>query len=155
VQFKRETLAECQKEIQPVLRHEHWEEVGHYRDIPIDMQWDKYEMLEEAGKLRCYTIRDVANEEFQETVLIGYAFFIVDQHLHYKNTLVASQDILYVRKPYRGGTGKHFLKWCDEDLKKEGVVTVTHHAKTYFEYGNLFKDLGYEQAEIIWARRLD
>lgn len=141
------------EEIKPVLRHEHWEEVGHYKDIPIDMEWDRYLAIEAASKLRCYTIRSFLNEEFKEQVLMGYAFFIVDKHLHYKNTLVASQDILYVRKPYRG-IGKSFLIWCDEQLKTEGVVTVTHHAKPWFEYGNLFQKLGYEKAETIWSRRL-
>lgn len=151
--FQVETLSDCRAEIEPVLRHEHWEEVGHYKDIPIDMEWSKYEALEKMGKLRCFTIRQPLNEEFKETVLMGYAFFIVDKHLHYKNTVVASQDILYVRKPYRG-IGKEFLKWCDEELKKDNVVTITHHAKPWFEYGNLFQDMGYEKAETIWSRRL-
>lgn len=151
--FDRESLSKCMEEIKPILRHEHWEEVGHYKDIPIDMEWDKYFWLESVGKLRCYTVRSPLNEEFKEYVLQGYAFFIVDTHLHYKTTLVAGQDILYVRKSCRG-IGKDFMKWCDEQLKAEGVVTVTHHAKPWFNYGNLFEKLGYEKAETIWARRL-
>lgn len=152
--FSLEKLSDCMAEIQPILRNEHWEEVGHYKDIPIDMQWDKYQALQEIGKLRCFTVREPMNQEFKETILEGYAFFIVDKHLHYKNTLVASQDILFVRKPYRG-IGKEFLKWCDEQLKLEGVVTVTHHAKPWFNYGELFEKMGYEKAETIWARRLN
>jgi hypothetical protein len=152
--FQRETLEQCRKDIEPILVNEHWVEVGHYKDIPIDMQWDKYATLEKLNKLRCFTIRSPLNEEFKESVLNGYAFFLVDHHLHYKNTLVGSQDILYVRKPYRG-IGKSFLFWCDKQLKDEGVITVTHHAKPWFNYGNLFEKLGYEKAETIWARRLD
>lgn len=151
--YSREKLSECQDEIQPILRNEHWEEVGHYRDIPIDMEWDKYRQLEEMGKLRCYTVREYIDESCTETILKGYAFFIVDNHLHYKSTLVANQDILFVRKAYRG-IGRWFLEWCDEQLKAEGVVTVTHHAKPWFDYGTLFEKLGYEKAETIWARRL-
>lgn len=149
-----EKLEQCRSEIDVILREEHWPEVGHYKDIPIDMQWDKYAMLEAAGKLRCFTVRVPLNEEFREHVLAGYAFFLVDHHLHYKNTLVAGQDILYVRKPHRG-IGRSFLAFCDYELKREGVVTVTHHAKPWFDYGNLFQDLGYERAEVIWSRRLD
>lgn len=153
-QFSLENINECVKDIQPILRNEHWEEVGHYDDIPIDMQWDKYSMLQELGKIRCFTIREFINEEFNETILQGYAIFFVDKHLHYKHTLTATQDILYVRKPFRG-IGKSFLAWCDAQLKSEGVVTVTHHAKPWFNYGELFEKLGYEKAETIWARRLD
>ncbi len=151
--FSLENLSECMEEIKPILRHEHWEEVGHYKDIPIDMQWDKYQTLQEMGKLRCYTIRAPLNEEMKETVLQGYAFFLVDFHLHYKNTKVANQDILYVRKPHRG-IGKSFLTWCDEQLRAEGVTTITHHAKPWFNYGQLFEKMGYEKAETIWSRRV-
>ena len=152
--FSREALIECKDDIQPVLRHEHWEEVGHFEDIVINMDWDRYAALEKMGKLRCFTIREPINEEFNGTLLKGYAFFLVDKHLHYKNTLVAAQDILYVRKTYRG-IGRAFMGWCDEQLRSEGVTTVTQHAKPWFEYGKLFEKLGYEKAETIWTRRLD
>jgi hypothetical protein len=152
-EFKREKLSECQAEIQPILLHEHWEEVGHYKDIPIDMQWEKYALIEQMGKLRCYTIRAPLNEEFKETILQGYAFFIVDHHLHYKHTVVASQDILYVRKPYRG-IGKMFLSWCDDQLKAESVNTVTQHIKPWFDWSPMAEKLGYEKAETIYTRRL-
>jgi hypothetical protein len=152
--FRAEKLLECQKDIEPVLRHEHWEEVGHYKDIPINMEWDRYSQIESAGKLRCFTIRDFLNEDRKETVLMGYAFFLVDKHLHYRNTLVAAQDILYIRKPYRG-IGKDFLKWCHEELKKEKVVTVTQHIKPWFDWGPMAEKLGYEKAETIYTMRLD
>lgn len=152
--FSLERLGDCEAEIDTILKNEHWPEVGHYKDIPIDMEWQRYAQLQEMGKLRCYTIRAFANEEFKETELQGYAFFIVDKHLHYRNTVVASQDILYVRRPHRG-IGHAFMGWCDAQLKAEGVTTVTHHAKTYFNYGELFQKLGYEKAEEIWTRRLD
>jgi hypothetical protein len=153
-QFQRETLAECQAEIAPILRNEHWEEVGHYKDIPIDMEWEKYAALERLGKLRCFTVRAPLNQDFKETVLQGYAFYFVDKHLHYKHTLVANQDILYIRKQFRGN-GRAFLGWCDEQLKNEGVVTVTHHLKPWFDWGQMAESLGYELAEKIYTRRLD
>jgi GNAT superfamily N-acetyltransferase len=153
-QFQRETLANCMAEIQPVLRHEHWEEVGHFKDQPIDMEWDRYAQIESLGKLRCFTIRSPLNEEFKESVLMGYAFYLVDFHLHYKTIKVANQDILYVRKKYRG-IGKGFLSWCDEQLKNEGVTTVTQHIKPYFDWGHMAESLGYELAEKIYTRRLD
>ena len=107
--FSLEKLGDCQAEIDPVLRNEHWPEVGHYTDIPIEMDWVRYAMLQEMGKLRCFVVRAFTSEEFKETDLHGYAFFIVDKHLHYRNTLVASQDILYVRKQYRG-IGRPFMQ---------------------------------------------
>lgn len=153
-QYQRETLKQCQAEIDTVLKAEHWPEVGHYKDIPIDMQWDKYQALEQMGKLRCYTVRAFVNQEFKETILQGYAFYLVDKHLHYKNTTVAGQDILYIRAPYRG-SGRMFIDWCDEQLKAEGVTTVTQHLKPWFDWGPMAESLGYELAEKIYTRRLD
>jgi GNAT superfamily N-acetyltransferase len=143
----------CYMEIAPILLAEHWAEVGHYKDIPIDMEWPKYFALQESGKLRCYLIRGHLNEEHSEQVLMGYAFYIVDEHLHYRTTKVAMQDILYVRKPYRG-IGRAFLTWCDEQLRAEGVVTVTHHVKPWYDFSSMLERLGYEKAETIYSRRL-
>jgi len=153
-QFGLESVKQCYEEIIPVLRHEHWEEVGHYKDIPIDMQWDKYFTLQEMGKLRCFTIRGPVNEEFKTQELFGYAFYIVDYHLHYKNTKVGGQDILYIRKPHRG-IGQSFIDYCDKELAKEGVTTVTQHIKPWFDWSPMAERLGYEKAETIWTRRLD
>ncbi len=152
--FSLEKLSDCKNEIEEILVKEHWPEVGHYSDIPIDPEWSKYRLLEENNMLRCFVIRTPLNEEFKESMLIGYAIFMVDKHLHYRNTIVASQDMLFVKKSYRG-IGHKFLEWCDEVLKEEGVTTVTHHAKPWFNYGKLFEKMGYEKAETIWARRLD
>lgn len=154
MEFNRESLSDCRKEVDEILRKEHWPELGHYEDIPIDMDWSRYEFMETANKLRCFIVRTHINEEFKDNMVIGYAFYFVSHHLHYKNTLVASQDILYIKKQHRG-FGKSFIDWCDVQVKKEGVTTVTQHIKPWMNWGHMAKSLGYEEAEIIWSRRLD
>lgn len=152
-QYELVPVQECWEVVDKCLREEHWPEVGHYKDIPIDMDWKRYFALQEMGKLRCYVVRSVLNEEMKTFELVGYAFYLVDHHLHYRKTLVAGQDILYIKKQFRG-FGRHFLSWCDAELKKEGVVTVTHHIKPYFDWSPMAVELGYEHAEQIYSRRL-
>ena len=153
-QYCLENVKDCMNEVIPILEGEHWPEVGHYKDIPIDMQWESYFQLQEMGKLRCFIIRDFLNEEHSESIVMGYAFYIVGNHLHYKNTKVASQDILYIRRQFRG-IGRDFINYCDGELKKEGVVTVTQHIKPWFDWGSMAEEIGYEKAETIFSRRLD
>lgn len=153
MQYDRVSIHECWQQIDPILRKEHWPEVGHYKDIPIEMDWERYFKLEEMGKLRCFVVRSPTNEEFNSQELIGYAFYIVDEALHYRTTKIAVQDILYVRKKHRG-FGRDFLNWCDFTLKAENVITVFHHVKPWFDFGQMLEKLGYEKAETIWSRRL-
>lgn len=152
--FERVPLSQCWEEIDHVLKTEHWPEVGHFKDQPIDMDWIRYRVLEANGHLFCFTIRSMINEEFKKSELIGYAFYILDHHLHYQMVNVASQDILYVRKPYRG-IGRPFINWCDNQMKNEGATTVIQHVKPYFNWSHILtEEMGYEAAELIFTRRL-
>lgn len=147
--FEMETIVNLIEELNPIVKNEHWEEVGHFDDIPIDVDWDRYKIIESAGNLRCYTIRPVGNDR----VLQGYAIFFIGHHLHCKTTLVADQDAIFVRKPFRG-IGKLFIEWCDSQLKLEGVNTVSHHIKPWFDWSPVIEKLGYKKAETVWIRRL-
>lgn len=153
-QYELVPVKECWELVDKCLREEHWPELGHYKDIPIDMDWNRYFAIQDMGKLRCYIIKAPTNEEFKTFELIGYAFYVVDNHLHYQQTKVATQDILYIRKQHRG-FGRDFINWCDMQLKAENVVTVLHHIKPYFDWSDMIKKLGYEPAELIFSRRLD
>ena len=64
--------------------------------------------------IRVYTMRD------PESNLIGYAVYIVRPNLHYKQTLTATEDIIFVH-PDKRGYGMFFISWCDEQLKLIGV----------------------------------
>lgn len=152
-QYELVNVKDYWEQVDVILRKEHWPELGHYKDIPIHMEWGRYFAMQENGNLRCYIVKSPTNEEFKTYELIGYAFYIVDTHLHYRTTKVAMQDVLYIRKPHRG-FGRDFINWCDQRLKEDGVVTVCHHVKPWYDFGGMLEKLGYERAETIWSRRL-
>ena len=144
--FQREYLKDCLDEARPLL-FEHWKEISHYPDIPLDPDEERYYNFEKGGVLRVYTARD-------EGKIFGYAVFIVNTNAHYKTSLQAMQDIIFIH-PERRGMGGRFILWCDEQLKAEGVQIVFHHIKAKHNFGAMLERFGYELIDLIYGKRLD
>jgi GNAT superfamily N-acetyltransferase len=147
MQFKRERFDDVFEESLPLLE-KHWKEIAHFQDIALEPDRAGYSKVEEAGALRVYTARDEAG------VLVGYCVYFVRHNLHYKSSLQASQDVLYI-DPTRRGFGREFLKWCDEQLKSEGVQATYQHVKAAHNFGPMLERQGYQLVDLIYAKRLD
>lgn len=143
--FARETVAQVLEEIKPLLSM-HWREIAHYQDIGLDPDWDFYI---QAKTIRVFTARI-------DGVLIGYGVFFIGPNKHYRQSIQAVQDILFLHPDYRGGrTGMRFIRFCDEQLKADGAQVVYHHVKAAHDFGPLLKSIGYECVDVIYANRLD
>ena len=147
MKFQREKTHEIFEEIKPLLAR-HYHEIAHYKDIKLEPSWDEYRFLEEREFLRTFTARDDRNE------LIGYAVFFVKPNLHYRGSLQAVQDIIYIDSERRG-FGKEFIKWCDSQLKSEGVQAVYHHVKKSHNWGPMLERMGYQLIDLVYGKRLD
>lgn len=150
VAFAQERAGPIFDEIKPLLRS-HFEEIAHYRDIPLAPDYARYFKAEEHGQLRIYTAR-------MDGVLFGYAIYFVRPSLHYRTSLQAQQDILYLAPEYRqGGRGRALIEFADNALRAEGVQVVIQHVKHRPElnFGPLLKRIGYEFMDELWTRRLD
>lgn len=136
-------------ELKPLLQ-KHYLEIAHYQDIPLDPDFGQYVKSEEIGMLRCFTARDETSK------LCGYAIFFVRKNLHYRSSLQAVQDILFLSPEHRNaGFGARFISFCDSELKKESVQAVYHHVKEAHNFGPLLEKIGYKLVDLIYARRLD
>lgn len=150
--FNAETFSEDLFEESLPLLTEHWREIAHYGDIPLDPDFEVYAAIARAGQLRVFTVRTV--EPTQE--LIGYAVFIVRPNPHYKGSVQAVQDVLFIRPSHRGGSmGYRFIRWCDQRLRAEGAQLSIHHVKSAHDFGPLLNRLGYELVDFIYCKRLD
>lgn len=145
--FQKETAGRCFQEAMPLLE-EHWREIAHHQDIVLDPDFEIYAAAEAAGMLRVFTART------QEKKLIGYAVFFCRTNPHYRNSLQANQDVLFISKDHRGMGGR-FIVWCDEQLRAEGVQVVYHHVKAAHNFGKLLERFGYTLVDLIYSRRLD
>lgn len=143
--FSRESVLAVEEEIKPLL-FKHWQEIAHYKDIPLDPDWGYYKMLDEKGFLGVYTARE-------NGVLIGYSIYAVKPNPHYKSSLQAHQDIIFI-DPEKRGFGKEFIDWCDSELRSLGVQVVYHHVKKDHDFSPVLRRLGYALVDLIYARRL-
>lgn len=129
------------------LLFDHWEEIAHYQDITINIDEDLYLEAEKSGNLKVFTAR---NDELK---LVGYAIFFIRRNAHYKDSIQATQDVLYVDPEYRGKGGA-FIFWCEEKLRSFGVQVVYHHVKVKHDWGKLLEQNGYDLIEKVYGKRL-
>lgn len=148
MKYAREALADVRAEIAPLLEA-HWREIAHYQDILLDPDWEFYAAIEELGRLRIFTARDDGR-------LVGYGVFFVSPNRHYRASIQAAQDILFVHPDYRGRTcGARLIKFCDEQCRAENIQVIYHHIKAAHDFGPLLIHCGYELVDLIYAKRLD
>lgn len=145
--FQRENVKNIWSEILPLFE-QHWAEIAHYKDIPLDPDYDFYLKADELGMLRVFAAREAG-------VLIGYCVYFIRPNPHYRQHRYGVQDVLFVRKDRRGRFGLKFIDWCDGQLRAEGVSVVTQHVKVARDFGAALRRLGYELVDYVYCRRLN
>ena len=115
----------------------HYEEVAERQDvIELDPNIERYNLLYKAKTLEIHTARD-------DGKLIGYSLWVVVNHLHYKKSITASSDVIYISPEYRQGMlGYKFIKWTTEEIKKRNPQRILFHMKPFLDYGKIVERLG-------------
>ena len=153
--FQAERVAECREDILPLL-HAHWTEVALYRDkIELAPDFARYQAAEDAGTLFVVTARDGGT-------LIGYAVFFVSQNLHYKHSIVAMNDVVFVARARRGIIGARLIQNAErlvcEFVRQRSpgsVFRVMWHIKTQQDWSPLLERMGYGREEVVMGRVFD
>lgn len=170
ITYQVEKWDECYEEAIPMLEA-HYIEIATDKSIkPLDPDIEKYESMEEAGMLRIFTVREemkviqpitgeqIINDDLPAKPkgrLIGYFVSIVMKGLHYQQTTLAVNDIMYVDPAYRGGTvGYRMMKLAAQDLKNLGADILTIHMKTDYPFRSLLEKLDYHLTEENWEKVL-
>jgi GNAT superfamily N-acetyltransferase len=148
IKFQRENLASIQHEIKPLLE-EHWEEVAVNKDkIKLNPNWEVYAYLETAGSLGIYTAR-------KDKELVGYFVVIAEAHIHYKDHIFASNDVVYLAPAYRKGmVGANLIQYAEQDLKKLGVSVLTINTKVHRPFDSLMERMGFSLKERVYSKYL-
>ena len=146
--FTRELITQkLIEEIKPLIA-KHYDELGRYKEIPLEPDFDSYLWAEQNGTVRTYTIREHGR-------LIGYTIFFVTHSLHHKNTRQALQDLLWLDPSYRRQSiGADFLGWCEGRLRDDGVQTVMQVVRNRATHGAILEATGYEILEWVYSKRL-
>jgi GNAT superfamily N-acetyltransferase len=148
ITFELSPYSVLKEEIKPLLNL-HWEEIALDKNtIELDPNWDEYDAMAARGELHLLTARS-GNE------LIGYYVGIVKPHLHYKNSLTAYNDIIYIKPEHRlGMTGVKLFKEIERTLKERGVQRMYMNTKEHLNFGVILERLGYNKAESIYTKRI-
>ena len=131
-----------------ILYPEHYEEV----EAPVahnevlDLNWDQYTNLDNAGMIQLVTCRS-------DGELIGYILYIVSRHLHVKTCLTAYEDIYFLRKQHRKGrTGIKLFQYAEQYLKSLHVNKILCSTKVHQDNSKLFEYLGYRFVEKLFSK---
>ena len=137
------------QEMRPMW-HDHAREVG-YSPSEVDPSLTIYSQAQKNGNLRIYTARFGAG---WESTLVGYQVFFVMRHPH-RNCKEANQDLLYVDPEVRKGfVALKFMRWCDEQLRNEGVTFVYRQIRAKRNFAPVLKRMGYELTDLTFGRTL-
>ena len=136
------------KELEPLFQL-HWEEVARHKDtIKLDVDWDTYGVLEDAGILNTITCRD-------DSKLIGYIVFVVTPNLHYRQVVEAQDDILFMHPDYRGrGCFIKMLQFAEEFLVEIGAHALYINMKTAHDFSPILIRQGYQVMEKKFEKQL-
>lgn len=139
--FKQELLGAVRPNIDGLLDLNYDELTLNKQVIKLNPDWVKYAQLEQDNKLIIFTVR-------HSDVLVGYSFFIVDTHLHYKDLVVANNDVLFIHRDYRQGMlGIKFLKFCDANLHH--VDKIVWHVKDSNDFKPILHRMGYKNEDTL------
>jgi GNAT superfamily N-acetyltransferase len=128
----------------------------HYQEVArldlytkINPDWPFYFKAQENGVFFIYTARLPESHE-----LVGYWWFFVRNNPHYKHVLQAADDMVFVKKEYRGKRVFKFGEKCLDFLKQMGVQVAVVHHKIDHDLEKFYSGLGFEPYEKNYIRSL-
>jgi GNAT superfamily N-acetyltransferase len=144
--FAIEPLSVCWDEM-VALASKHWQETESYRHgQPFAPSFDRYNQYDQAGWYFEATIRDAG-------VLVGYAGIYLIESMH-SQQVIATEDSLFIDKPYRKGrTALRFIKFLEDECRKRGAVEVNITAKNP-AVAKILAYLGFPQVATHHSKQL-
>jgi GNAT superfamily N-acetyltransferase len=148
ISLQRELLFEAIDELSELVKL-HYEEVAlHKENVPLAPMWERYSHLEAADAFVLYTAR-------MDGKLIGYSAFFINRHMHYGDTVMAHNDVIFMHPDHRRGVaGIKLIKFCEQQLRDSGVVKITWHVKTNKDWKKILERMGYVAEDIIMGKVL-
>lgn len=148
ITLQTELLKDIKVESEILLTSHYNELTLNKHAIKLNPDWDRYFELESKNKFHCFTARN-------DSVLVGYSAFFVDSHIHYRDLLVAANDVLFLREDLRlGTTGIRLIKFSEQQLKLLNVNKITWHVKFAKDFRVILHRMGYSDEDTIVGKIL-
>jgi hypothetical protein len=179
LQFNIESVAEVRGDLEDLIIA-HYEELTANKDVvQLAPDYERYQQLEDMGKLAIFTVRDMPNLN-DGTIpgkLVGYSIFFIDQHIHYRNQSFANNDIIFLHQDYRNpftwrrwllswtrrllvipkrtkGIGEQLIDFSEEQLRLMCVTKVIWHIKFKLNWFPILKRRGYAREDFTVGKIL-
>ncbi len=125
------------------LLREQYEELTLNKDIiKLNIDWERYFTFENIQILKALGV-------WSDEQLIGYSIFFVNTHPHYKDALIALNDVIYLNKLYRrGSAGIKLIKESEKMLWALKVDKIVFHCKYDHPLADILKKMGYMDEEF-------
>lgn len=144
MEYARENLTRALWAEASGLTYFHNEEVGLLPREDFSPDWEKFSLLDSNNTLEIFTARN-------DGMLVGYATYMIGKHHYYSGRRFATQDLIYMKREYRGKQAFEFMKFINEKLKFCGVdIIICSTAK--IDYSGALKALGYSEVGKTYAR---
>jgi GNAT superfamily N-acetyltransferase len=153
VSFHEERLSWLRDEAAALFEH-HYREASADLSVPLAMNWEMYERLEQAGLEACVIMR-------KDGAPIGYAVYVMAPHMHYQ-TIVADADLFFIEPAHRSGwLGVKIFRVAEDLLREKGVNDMCNRVKLHVQPGRggrdlgvMFRFMGYKPIETIYKKRI-
>lgn len=147
IQYTTAKVSECFDEVLSLLDN-HYQELSVTKHYKLNPCFDLYKANEKNGKCRVILCKN-------DNEIIGYIIFFIDVNLHYKDCLLATEDIYYLKPEYRKGrTGIKMFKFAEEYLKSLGVNMIKYSTKVHSDNSKLFEYLGFSFTEKVYIKTI-
>lgn len=142
------TLADWKAKAEPLFQ-EHYEEIARNKDLmKLNVNWPLYEELNDKQALFVYLA-------MRDNVCIGYSLNLITSHLHYADLMYALNDVLFVKKEFRGGRlGLQLIKATEDHARSLGCKMLLWHAKENTALAKLLPKLKYGVQEIMYSKEI-
>jgi hypothetical protein len=142
------SVAEIKEPIGELLE-QHYEELTLDRDVMVlAPDWDQYQRLLDQKELAVLAA-------YFGGRLVGYSVFFIYNNIHYKNNIMAKNDVLFLSRPYRRGRmGINLIKRSEQHLRELGVSKILWHVKCHSDFRPILHRLGYVDEDIMVGKAL-
>lgn len=150
MKFQWEPLARLLNDGLEDIAYQDWLEIDvDHKAVPLDVDWEHYCSLEQAGVYRVIAAR-------RNGRLVGYNAFFLNRHTRHRSTIYGQNDVLYLLPGQRRGpVGLRFLTESDRLLKAAGAVKIRYDVTEKSPaLGVILARLGYNREAAVYTRVL-
>lgn len=125
----------------------HASETELYQDrIGFNPNYDMYQILSNTDSLFFIVAQD-------EEEIVGYMSLLIEEHPHHKDIQSCTNNLLYVKKEYRGQyITTNMFNIAEEFLKDCGVSLFMFATKASNPLKSFADSMGFDECEVVYSK---